>query len=1061
MNLAELSVKRPVFITCIFLVILLLGILSYGRLSTELYPDVTFPVVNVVVPLPGAGPEEIENQISKPLENALSGLAGLRSLRSTNIQGAGIVTAVFTMDSDIRVAEQKVTEGVARVRGDFPSGSMEPSIRTIDPSDVPLMTLGLTAKLREDQLFDLADREIRPRLQQISKVGLVEIQGGRKREIEIDVDRDKLIGREMTLGEVVNRVGQSGMNIPSGEIDNSGRSTLVRSVGQFDSLADLARLPVRFVGNEGVTRLSDVATVRDGLTDETARVYVDGNRAIALKVYRQSGGDNISIARDLDDEVRKINAEYSAKFPGWNLSIVHDGTKPVRAGVNEAKLAIELGVVLTILVVFFFLGNLRSTLITGVALPNSLFGAFLLMWVAGFSLNITTLAALSLAVGLLIDDAIVVRESIFKRLEAGDTPHVAAIRGTKEVTLAVVATTLTVLSAFGPIAFLNGIIGQFFKEFGFTICFAMLISLLDSLTMAPMLSAYFAGKKAYKEATHALAAANTTGHAADCIAHQTDAKSAEMVHVRKGPVAHAHAVFEKYQIWQERVYLRFLNQTLKRPLVVIAGAALVFIFSLFVFNHIPKSFMPPAGAGEFQVLLDTPPGTSLIGTDALAKQIDQSIRARNDVESTVLSVGGDHGESNEGRILVLLKDHRAHSTSEVKDEVREQLKSISGINVAVQDIIDIGGGAGQAFTVNITGQDLNDIRKVSQNLAEALRKDGDLKDVDTSYRAGASELKVNFNPAEVEQLGVSTTEIGQELRLMLSGVVPAHFHQNGEQYDIRVRLREDQRDLQKDFAQIYIPNVNHRLVPLSSVSKASLDESPANIRRENRTRFIEVSADVDSHGKGLSHALDFTRNFFSSANSAIPPGISYEFAGQTRDFQDLLKSAITAVGLSIAFMYLVLASLYESFFIPLNIMLVLPLAVCGAFYALALTGSPVEINSMIGCILLLGVSAKNSILLVDHIQQSLRDGHSLQDSILDAGKVRLRPIMMTSFALIAGMLPVAIPLEEAARQRAGMAVAVIGGLVTSTLLTLVVVPAMYPYLLRFENWVKRAGRFVN
>ena len=1025
MNLPSLSVRRPVFVSCAFLLTLGLGILSYGKLTTELYPEVRFPVVNIVIPFPGAGPEEVENQISKPLENALSGLSEVRSLRSTNLQGVGIVTTVFNLNADPNKAEQGVNQALNRVRGDFPSGTLEPSIQTINPSDVPLMTLGLSASMPESKLFELVDREIRPRIQQISQVGLVEIEGGRKREIQIEVDRDQLYSRQMTMGEVVQRLGLSGMNIPSGQVDGTERSTLVRSIGQFDSLSDLAKLPIRFVGNEMVTRLSDVAQIKDGLADEQNRVYVDGKKALSIKIYRQAGGDTQAIAKNLEEELKSINAEFSAKYPAWNLGIVHDGTKPIRNGTKEAVSAIEIGIVLTILVVFFFLGSVRSTFITGIAIPNSLFGACLLMWVAKFSLNITTLAALSIAVGLLIDDSIVVRESIFRRIEKGEDPKLAAVQGTREVTLAVVATTLTILSVFGPIAFLGGIIGQFFKEFGLTICFAMFISLFDSLTMAPMLSAYFAGAKAKTEFQ------------------------------AQGITSRLLTRFESFQTWQEKVFLNLLSRTLHRPRSVLVIAVLIFVGSLALFGFIPKSFVPPSGTGEFQVLLDTPPGTSLEATDRFATLADTTIRARADVERTVLSVGGEHGENNLAKILVLLKEHRSLSTSEVKEKVREQLIGLMGIHSTVQDILDIGGGAGQPFTVNITGQDLNEIQSVSEQLMDELKKSGDLKDIDSSYRKGASEFQVSFLPDQVEALGTSTTEIGQELRLMLSGYSPAHYHENGEQFDIHVRLKPDQRDLAADFKQLLIPNLNHRLIPLESVSVAKMVDSPSNIRRENRRRFIEISADVDSKGRGLSAATTLTRDLFKSGKLKVPPGMNYEFAGQTRDFQDLINSAFLAIGLSIGFMYLVLASLYESFFIPLSIMLVLPLAICGAFYALFLTRMPFEINSVIGCILLMGVSAKNSILLVDHIQEAIKRGENIKAAILEAGRVRLRPIMMTSFALIAGMIPVAIPLEEAARARSGMAIAVIGGIISSTLLTLVVVPAAFPFLLRFEKWVKK------
>jgi len=1022
-NLPRLAVKRPVFVSCIFLLTLGLGILSYFRLTTELYPDVRFPVVNVVVPFPGAAPEEVENQISKPLENALSSLAGVRSLRSNNLQGVGIVTTVFTMATDPNRAEQGVLQALNRVRRDFPSGVQEPSIQTINPSDVPLLTLSLTAQIPESQLAGIADREIRARLQQIPQIGLVEIEGERKREIQVELDRDQLNARQMTVGEVVQRLGESGMNVPSGQVDTAERSTLVRSMGEFDSLSELSRLPVRFSGNEVLTRLSDVAQVRDGLEDERTRVYVDGQKAITLKIYRQAGGDTQTIADRVGDEVKRINTEYSAKYPGWSLAVAHDGTRPIRAGTHEALSAIEIGVILTILVVFFFLGSVRSTLITGIAIPNSLFGAFFLIWIAHFSLNITTLAALSIAVGLLIDDSIVVRENIFKRIEAGDEPTHAAIEGTREVTLAVVATTLTVLSVFGPIAFLSGIIGQFFKEFGLTICFAMLISLLDSLTMAPMLSAYFATSRA-----------------------QVRSRIESLF----APVLRR---FEKFQTWQEGAYVRVLEKTVAHPLTVLFVAGAIFVLSLGAFQLLPKSFVPPSGTGEFQVLLDTPSGTSLAATDALASRVDAAIRSRGEVERTLLTVGGDHGESNLAQILVLLKEDRDRSTGEMKEAVRGQLASFHGIHSVVQDILDIGGGAGAPFTVNVTGHDLGEIQKVSQRLTEALRKSGDLKDVDSSYRKGADELQVDFRPDAVEDYGISTTQVGQELRMMLAGYAPAHYHEKGEQYDVRVRLKPDQRDLVRDFGQLMVPNLNHRLVPLSAVATPKMTESPSNIRRENRKRFIEVTADVNPHGRGLTAATQLTRDWFEAHRDQIPADVGYEFAGQTRDFQDLLSSALIAIGLSIGFMYLVLASLYESFFIPLNIMLVLPLAVCGAFYALFATGMPLEINSVIGCILLMGVSAKNSILLVDRIQQGIRSSKPLKDAILDAGRNRLRPILMTTFALIAGMIPVAIPLEEAAKARSGMAVAVIGGLVSSTLLTLVVVPAAYPYLKRFESWV--------
>jgi HAE1 family hydrophobic/amphiphilic exporter-1 len=482
--------------------------------------------------------------------------------------------------------------------------------------------------------------------------------------------------------------------------------------------------------------------------------------------------------------------------------------------------------------------------------------------------------------------------------------------------------------------------------------------------------------------------------------------------------------------------------------------------SFIALNSIPKSFVPPAGAGEFQVSLNVSPGTSLQATDEISKKIDQTIRSHPEVETTLLTIGGENGESNQANIIVLLKDYklRKASTQDMKERVRQDLEAYTTVHSIVQEVLDFGGGAGQPFVVNISGPNLTQLKEVSFNLVEELKKLGDLKDLDTSYRPGASEFKIVLDPIQAEKLGVSSAEAGQELRLFLAGKSVGKFHDQSEQYDIHIRLKQDQMDLKKDFKKILVPNLNHRMIPLSNVATSVYAESPSIIRRENRKRIIEISADLHPKGQGLAHAIQSTQDLLTHGKLKLPPGVSYEFTGQSRDFQELLSNVTLALGISIGFMYLVLASLYESFFTPLTIMLVLPLSICGAFYALALTHTSLEINSMMGCILLLGVAAKNSILLVDHIQKGIKLGQPMQTAILDAGKVRFRPIMMTSFALIAGMLPVAIPLEEAAKQRAGMAIAVIGGLVTSTLLTLVVVPASYKYIQSFQDWVLNLGQ---
>ncbi|MDR3607360.1 MAG: efflux RND transporter permease subunit [Oligoflexia bacterium] len=1028
MNLSDLSIKRPIFITCVFFLILGLGVLFLKGLGLDLYPDVNFPVVSVTVPYRGAGPNELETLVAKPIEDQLSTLPGLKTLSSTSEEGVTTVIAEFNLGVDLHYVEQKVNERVGQIRPQLPSDIDDPVVRTFDPSDIPILSLTLTASLPEDQLFDLADQTIRPQIEQVNQVGLVQIEGGRKKEIQVELNEDKLRSRELSATQIVAEIAQAGKNTPAGEIHDISKQTLIRTLGDFDSVPTIQDVVVKFLGNEVTTRVGDVARVSSGLEDEKTRTYVNGQPALTLKVYRQSGANTVKVADAVTKQISRLTETYGGRVPGFGLSVVRDGARPIRESVDDVALTIYLGIALTIVVVLFFLRNVRSTLITAIAIPNSLLGAFILMGVSGFTLNVMSLMALSLAVGLLIDDAIVVRENIFRHMEMGEKPKLAASIGAKEVTLAVVATTLVVLSVFGPIAFLQGVVGQFFKQFGLTICFAMLISLFDSLTMAPMLSAYFAAR------THA----ESTNSAARAIGA-------------------ALGVFNRMQDLLEKIYLKLLESTLRRPLVVLAMALAIFLLSFAALSTIPKTFIPPQETGEFQVALDMPAGTSLDGMDQLAREVDEKIRRHPEVRLTVRTAGGTNGEPNQATIIILLKSprERSLSTTQMKEVVRKDIASYSVANPKVEDLQAVSGTPQQPFMVNIRGENLDQLRTVSDALLAQLKNGADLKDVDTSFRPGRPELQIIPDKALAQRYGILSSQVGSEMRTLIGGSVPAKFRKEGREYDIRVRLSPEQRDLRQTFAKVEVPNVNGRLIPLSQIARLVQTEGPATIYRQNRERYIQISADVSPTGHGLAKAIGDVKATFSTGKIKLPSGVTYAFVGSAQDFQELAASVVLALVLAILFIYLVLSSLYESFFIPFTIMLVLPLAACGAFYGLAITRTSLDIFSMIGCILLLGVATKNSILLVDHIQESLKQGKDLRSSILESGKVRLRPILMTSFALIAGMLPVAIPVTESAKQRSSMGIAVIGGLISSTFLTLVVVPAAYLYVERFQKWFMR------
>ncbi|WP_408097176.1 efflux RND transporter permease subunit [Peredibacter sp. HCB2-198] len=1031
-SFAKLSINRPIFITCVVLVTMITGYLSMRSLPVDLFPDVTFPVVTVTTQYPGAGPRETEMLISKIFEEEFSTISGVKTIRSINQEGVSIVVAEFTFSTDIKYAEQQVRDKVSSAKADLPDDIEEPVIRRVDPSDQPIVTIALTADMTEAELYDLANLTVKPKIEQINNVGLVEIMGGREREIRVDLDLNKMKFRQVSAIQVADALGKAGSNIPSGKIDVSAKQeTVFRTLGEFQTIDEMKNTIVQFLGNDVPVVLSDVATVREGLEDEKNIGYVNGKRSLLISVYRQTGANTVAVADNVVKQVGLLNSTLGKASNKAELTVVRDGSKAIKDNLFDVQESITIGIVLTIIVVFFFLASFRSTVITSLALPNSLLGAFVLLAVAGYTINVMSLLALSLAVGLLIDDAIVVRENIFRHMEMGKDARTAALHGTQEVMLAVIATTFTVIAVFGPIAFISGVVGQFLKQFGMTVCFALIISMFDAITIAPMMSAYFAGKG---------------GHV----------KPGEGTGIYDRTVGKMLAWFDRFQSKLEDLYVWILKVTLNNPIKMILGGVLIFALSIYSLKFVPKTFLAAQDNGEFSVNLDLPPGTSLREMERVATEVDKVIRGHKEVAVSLLTVGTKDGEANKANFYVRLvgAKERKVNTIQFKDIVRKELQPFAYANVQVSDFDQVGAGQ-RPFNVNIQGNDEKELAEISTKVFEKMKNHPALLGVDLSYRPGKPEFQVIPERLQAERLGISTNVLGMELRTLMEGQTPAVYRLKGEEYDIRVRLREDQRNLQKEFNNISIPNINGRMIPLKSVVEGVETTGPANITRQDRARYYQISADIAPNGPGMGGAMTEVARIFKE-DIKLPEGMNYKFVGQAENFGEMIESMAIASGLGILFIYLVLASLYESFITPFTIMLVLPLAMCGAFFALALTGASLDLFSMIGCIMLLGVATKNSIILVDYTNQQMENhGMSLREAILLAGKNRLRPILMTSFALIAGFVPIAIGLNEASAQRTSMGIALIGGLISSTLLTLIIVPAAYTYIERFRLFVNR------
>ncbi|MGZ3724061.1 MAG: efflux RND transporter permease subunit, partial [Bdellovibrionales bacterium] len=619
------------------------------------------------------------------------------------------------------------------------------------------------------------------------------------------------------------------------------------------------------------------------------------------------------------------NAELASRYKDAapKLTVVANQARYISLNVEDVQESILIGIFLTILVVYFFLGSMRSTLITGVAIPVSLIGACGLMVIAGFSINVMSLLAFSLAVGLLIDDAIVVRENIFRHMEMNKGPRQAALDGTVEVTLAVIAVTATIIAVFLPIGFLSGVVGQFFKQFGLTVCFIMAISLFDALTNAPMMSAFFGG------------------------AHGKEPTSG-FFYITRAPVR----AFNRMQDILQANYGGFLRSILRRPWVALVGTALVVAASCVPLAKVPKTFLPTQDNGEFSIGLDMKPGTSLEKMRDRALEVDKILRKHPEVINSVLTIGTSQGEKNKADFFVSLTpfNKRNFTTSDFKAIMREELKDFEDANPAVKDV-DYGGFGTRPFTLNIVGQDLKQLNEISDKVMAKLKGHPALLDVDTSYRPGKPEFQVQVDLAKAQQLGVSSSRVGQELRAQVEGVTPAKFRENGLEYDIRVRLKPEQRDLEGSYDSILVPNMNERLVDLKAVAKPVSTTGPASIDRENRGRYVQIVADVAPKGPGMGGAISDIDAWFAKGGALeLPPGVSYRFVGQAENFQELQTSMVTAALLGLIFIYLVLSSLYESFFTPFTIMMVIPLAACGAFFALWIGGKSLDLYSMIGCI---------------------------------------------------------------------------------------------------------------
>ena len=1042
MNIAKLSIKRPILITCIVLSILTFGVISLSRLGVDLFPEINFPMLSVSTVYPGAAPEEIEKLITKPLEEELGAIGGIRHIYSTNLEGVSIITIEFTLDTDIKEVEQTLRGKINIAKNNLPSDIDEPMVQQLDPSDSPILRMALVADLPQAEIYDIAKEVLKPRLVRIDGVGDVKILGGTRREIQVELDQNKLNELRISTSSVVRNMQGSGSNIPVGKREHGSTETNFRAIGEFTNLSQIENSLISFSGDMGSgIALKNLGNVKEGNEDikniaylyypfEKGAKYIkkkgesDTSRTtrycLFLDVQKRSGANTVKVVDEINKRLGEVNEMLKSSKGSPKLITVLDTSHWIRVNVDETSRDIILGIMLAIFVVYLFLGNVRSTLITGIAIPNSIMGAFVLMYVMGFTINMITLLALSLTVGLLVDDAIVVRENIFRKLEDGLPPEEAAEKGTKEVMLAVIATTLTIMSVFIPIAFLQGIVGRFFKQFGLTVVFAMAVSLFDALTVAPFLSAYFAG----------------TGHKAKNILVTT---------------------FEKLQGYLEEKYLVVMNFSLNKPMTVILITTFIFISSLGLLAFIKQGFMSEGDDGMYTVTIKLPTGTSLQGTQDVVKKIEERIKTLKDLDYMSVTIGGDQNEPEQGKIdcFLLPVEMRKNNTEWNKQETRKFLADFKYAKPTV-DRIKISAIDDKPFILAIKGNNLNVLEDYSEKIIKDVQRLADLTEVESSYETGKPEFQIRMNQTKMKELGVLQGMAGMELRYNVAGAVVGKLTDQGLEYDIRARLKPEQRDLRYTYTTTKVPNIHNMMVPLTAIAEFSNTTGKAKISRQDKAYVVVITANLAPKG-AVGNAMQNTDKLIKE-KFPLPNGVTYSFIGEAESFNELLSSIQIAFLLSIIFIFLVLASLYESFITPFTILLAIPPAMTGAILSLLITGFTLDMMSMIGMIMLMGLVTKNSILLVDFALEGVRSGLDRKKAIMDAGLKRLRPILMTTFAMMAGMLPLALGLGEGAQIKQSMGIAILGGLFVSTIITLVVVPATFEYIDIFREFIESRFR---
>jgi HAE1 family hydrophobic/amphiphilic exporter-1 len=1008
MTLSDISVRRPVFAVMMSVALIVMGLFSYRQLGLDLMPKTDYPMVTVNTRLSGASAEEIETTITKPVESAVNTINGIDELRCSSDQGSSRCSIVFVLEREIEAATQDVRDKVAGIVGQFPRDTLPSTVNKIDPDSAPVFTIVVSGARTQKEITEIADKQIKQVLETVQDVGEVTWQGDRRREIQVLLNADRINAYGLTVDQIRNAVNRQNVEIPGGTFIAGPAEISLRTMGRIRDVSDFGKIIVAY--REGsVIKLEDVARVRDTVEEVRSTTKLNGLTAISLSIRKQSGTNTVTVVDRVMERMARIEQTLP---PDIKMTPIRDQSRFIRRSFEEIQRHLLVGALLAAFVVFLFMRNLRVTFIAALAIPTSIIGTFTVMKALGFTLNNMTMLALSLATGIVIDDAIVVLENIFRYIEEkGASPKEAAMKATSEIGLAVMATTFSLCVIFLPVAFMTGQVGRYFYSFGISSASAILLSMFVSFTLTPALCAYWL--------------------------RSADARQGHTKTKERGVYA-----------WVDRKYGRMLEFALAHRGLMLGIAAAVTLSAVVLFPYVGKELVPDDDQSEFSINVRLPRGTSFPRTVEYMEAVEKEVRSLPEVASVMASVFG-----NSGNYYVQLTplDKRKQSQQDLMRVARMRMSKFKGARISVSGGTDIsgassaggrgGGGSTNRLGMIVQGPDIEQLQKYAYDLRDKVREIPGVVDADTSFEPTQPELRLTIDRPRAADLGVSIDSLSSSLRTLVGGEEVSKYKEGDEQYTVRIRLDERFRNNPNTMGQLLVPASNSRVLRVSDVAKLTLGNAPASIDRYNRMRQISVSANLDK--VPLGEAITAAREKVSDLG--LKAGYQVVFGGSAKTLSEASSDFVVALLLAVAFIYMVLASQFNSFIHPLTIMTALPLSLPAGLLALMAFGMTLNVYSAIGLMMLFGIVKKNSILQVDYTNTLRASGLDRHTALIQANHVRLRPILMTTIAIVAGMLPIALGRGAGSGSRASMAVTIIGGQLLCLLLTLLVTPVVYSY----------------